>query len=150
MTARKIRYMRLDLNSLHPRETLLSRLNAAGADGWELVFICNRNMAVFQRPEQVADMTACAAKTPDAEHLKQVFESRAREADLTLGEVLGDGRSVTFTKGPVSYRDPANPCNTWSGLGRRPLWLKKELAAGRRLQEFIDEKVDNVHFPDRP
>jgi len=29
-----------------------------------------------------------------------------------------------------------NPAETWSGRGKRPNWLKAQLAAGRTLEEF--------------
>jgi DNA-binding protein H-NS len=34
------------------------------------------------------------------------------------------------------YRNPANPSETWSGRGRKPTWLERELTAGRQLSEF--------------
>ena len=34
------------------------------------------------------------------------------------------------------YRNPSNPSETWSGRGRKPHWLERELTAGRQLSEF--------------
>jgi DNA-binding protein H-NS len=34
------------------------------------------------------------------------------------------------------YRNPIRPVETWSGRGRRPLWLKEQLVAGRLLEDF--------------
>jgi DNA-binding protein H-NS len=34
------------------------------------------------------------------------------------------------------YRNPANSSETWSGRGRKPGWLERELAAGRQVSEF--------------
>lgn len=39
-------------------------------------------------------------------------------------------------QGPVRYRDPAEPSNTWSGRGRAPQWLTKYLKVGRSRDEF--------------
>lgn len=39
-------------------------------------------------------------------------------------------------KGPARYRDPANPFNTWTGIGKRPEWLRQYIAQGRALSEF--------------
>ncbi len=36
----------------------------------------------------------------------------------------------------VKYRDPNAPEQTWSGRGKRPLWLQDKLAHGRSLDEF--------------
>ena len=40
------------------------------------------------------------------------------------------------TSKPVKYRDPNAPEQTWSGRGKRPLWLQDKLAQGRLLDEF--------------
>jgi DNA-binding protein H-NS len=43
-------------------------------------------------------------------------------------------------KVPPKYRNPANPAETWTGRGRAPRWLAAELAAGRKLDEFLIQK----------
>src|SRR5438093_801152 len=37
---------------------------------------------------------------------------------------------------PVKYRVPNAPEQTWSGHGKRPLWLQEKLAQGRSLDDF--------------
>lgn len=39
-------------------------------------------------------------------------------------------------KGRARYRDPANPFNTWTGLGKRPAWLSSYIDAGHDLSEY--------------
>ena len=34
------------------------------------------------------------------------------------------------------FKNTENPTETWVGRGRRPRWLKDQLAAGRSLDEF--------------
>jgi DNA-binding protein H-NS len=34
------------------------------------------------------------------------------------------------------FRNTENPAQTWAGRGKRPNWLKAQLAAGRHLDEF--------------
>jgi DNA-binding protein H-NS len=34
------------------------------------------------------------------------------------------------------FRNPDNPDQTWSGRGKKPVWLREQLAAGRRMDEF--------------
>ena len=46
----------------------------------------------------------------------------AKDAGLTLDEVLGKGRKGKGSVAP-KYRDPKNPENTWTGRGRMPLWM---------------------------
>lgn len=44
-------------------------------------------------------------------------------------------------KGRARYRDPANPFNTWAGIGKRPQWLRDYIEQGRELSEFeVQEK----------
>jgi DNA-binding protein H-NS len=40
---------------------------------------------------------------------------------------------------PVRYRNPENPTETWTGKGRKPNWVDRELEAGRDLEEFAVE-----------
>ena len=44
----------------------------------------------------------------------------------------GDRRSAIAPK----YRNPDNPAETWSGRGRKPVWLERELEKGRQLSVF--------------
>lgn len=34
------------------------------------------------------------------------------------------------------YQNPTRPFETWSGRGRRPLWLKEQLLMGKPLEDF--------------
>lgn len=57
-------------------------------------------------------------------------------ANLTAAD-LGPTPSPSAQRGskrPVKYRD-AND-NTWTGVGQRPRWLQKALAAGSTLESF--------------
>ena len=36
----------------------------------------------------------------------------------------------------IKYRDPDNPEDTWSGIGKRKKWLQRYLDQGRALDEF--------------
>lgn len=42
----------------------------------------------------------------------------------------------------AKYRDPDNPFHTWTGIGKRPKWLRAYLDQGRHLDEFLVEKDD--------
>ena len=39
-------------------------------------------------------------------------------------------------KAPVRYRNPDNSALTWTGRGRKPVWLVELLATGRYLDDF--------------
>lgn len=36
----------------------------------------------------------------------------------------------------VRYRDPENPENTWTGMGKPKKWLQEKLDAGHSMEEF--------------
>lgn len=68
---------------------------------------------------------------------RQELEEKAKELGVTLEDVL----SVTpkSKRAPVApkYANPADPSQTWSGRGRRPLWMKALLDQGRSAEEFL-------------
>ena len=63
----------------------------------------------------------------------------AAEAGLRLDDVLGlrDGRSASKALSPPKYRNPENPEQTWTGRGRKPLWLVAQLQKrGATIKDF--------------
>lgn len=36
----------------------------------------------------------------------------------------------------IKYRNPANSSETWTGRGKRPIWLRDALERGARLDDF--------------
>jgi DNA-binding protein H-NS len=65
---------------------------------------------------------------------KQIVEL-ARTHGLSVEEVLGKG--VTVRK-PVEakYRHPQQAELTWTGRGRKPVWVQTLLAAGKTLDDL--------------
>jgi DNA-binding protein H-NS len=39
------------------------------------------------------------------------------------------------------YRNPLNPSETWSGRGKKPRWLRPQLRAGRKLDDFLIDRA---------
>jgi DNA-binding protein H-NS len=35
------------------------------------------------------------------------------------------------------YKNPSNPAEVWSGRGKQPLWVKKQLKTGKKLDQFL-------------
>lgn len=70
--------------------------------------------------------------------LKREFEMKLKSEGFTLDEVLGDAAKVAAKPKrktmPPKYAHPDNPKLTWSGLGRKPVWLQELLAEGRSLE----------------
>jgi len=65
---------------------------------------------------------------------KQIVEL-AKAYGLSIEEVLGKGTTV---RKPVEakYRHPQHPEMTWTGRGRKPVWVQELLAAGKTLQDL--------------
>ncbi len=77
------------------------------------------------------------------ERLKELQERIERDkAELAaLSPVpVSAGKAKMENPSTPKYRDPAKPENTWAGRGKRPHWLERELAAGKKLEDFLIDK----------
>lgn len=52
-------------------------------------------------------------------------------------------KSEKRPKGKAVYRDPDNPFNTWTGIGKRPAWLTDKLEAGISLEAMKIQGAGN-------
>ena len=57
-----------------------------------------------------------------------------------LSDAIGTGKSrkggARKSKTAPKYRNPANPDQTWSGMGRKPQWIHDAIANGVDLMEL--------------
>jgi len=73
------------------------------------------------------------------------------EAQLSkLGGEVGSGRrgrgsAMKGRKVPIKYRDKQG--NTWAGRGAQPVWLREQLMAGAKLEDFAIQKTAAAHNP---
>jgi DNA-binding protein H-NS len=75
--------------------------------------------------------------------LRRRFKAMAAEMGLTIDEVLG----LTPASAPVAqirkrnyvikYQNPANPSQTWTGLGMKPRWVRAHLEQGGSIEELL-------------
>jgi DNA-binding protein H-NS len=110
-------YRKLYLNQHSPRGDELDLLNAAGAEGWELVGITNNNTAYLKRE----------IKDPAAARSAHRASAVPNGSDATGGGAQG---------AMVKYRDPVTN-ETWLGRGRMPNWLKRKQEAGEDIEEYL-------------
>lgn len=72
--------------------------------------------------------------------LKREFEMKLKSEGFTLDEVLGDAAKPPAKPKrktmPPKYAHPDKPELTWSGLGRKPAWMRELLDGNRSLEEF--------------
>jgi DNA-binding protein H-NS len=81
------------------------------------------------------DVTAVLAAKMAAE--KRELEKRLKQINLRSGETFGNGRERRpYPQVLPKYRNPAPPHQTWSGRGKKPLWVIKQLKSGRRIEDF--------------
>jgi len=70
--------------------------------------------------------------------LKREFEAKLKSEGFSLDEVLGEvAKSAAKPKRkamPPKYAHPDKPELTWSGLGRKPVWLQELLEEGGTLE----------------
>lgn len=77
--------------------------------------------------------------------VRKKIDALLKSAGLTMDEVYPTRRSKGTTGAKKSsvapkYRNPANPEQTWSGRGKRPLWLAGALKKrGVALESFLIE-----------
>jgi len=116
-------YRKIDLNQQRTGSDELEMLNAAGADGWELVGITGNNIAYLKRRfEEPAPATTAHSRA--AMPLPEDGNSNGKDEET--------GREGV----KVKYRDPVTN-ETWSGRGRMANWLKKKLDAGEKIEKYL-------------
>lgn len=79
-------------------------------------------------------------RVADRKALVTQFIAMAEESGYSLEELLKDKSVPSKAKkepAEPKYRNPENYSQTWSGNGRKPLWLLDFLNAGRKLDDFI-------------
>lgn len=78
------------------------------------------------------------------ERIKEAIDTYQLTAqDLGLGKSAAPGRQRRNAAGrsgsagasPAKYHDGSG--KTWSGRGRRPVWITEALAAGRKLEDLL-------------
>ena len=79
------------------------------------------------------------------DEIGKVLNQRAVQLQSQLsklgGEIGGRGRGSAMKgrKVPVKYRDKAG--NTWAGRGAHPVWLREQIKAGAKLEDFAVQRA---------
>lgn len=67
--------------------------------------------------------------------VRRKLDDLVEESGFTLQEIL-EAKSARKPVQP-KYRNPENPENTWTGRGRRPLWVEQCLSTGKTLDDLL-------------
>ena len=82
-----------------------------------------------------AQATIQKRKREQKKALLEKFKAQAAKEGLSLDEVLGKAGAKRQKVAP-KYRNPADPAQTWSGRGRKPLWVIAALKSGKKLDDL--------------
>ena len=74
----------------------------------------------------------------ERQKLVQEFRDKAKAMGISLEELLNEHKGKVRATGKVAakYANPANPEQTWTGRGKRPLWVGECLANGKTLDDL--------------
>lgn len=75
-------------------------------------------------------------KTLDKKKAMAALEAKAREMGYSLNELTGGKGGASGSKGAPKYANPENPAQTWTGRGRRPVWVLDAIKAGKSLDDL--------------
>lgn len=88
-----------------------------------------------------AQATVRQAKAKQAGELRRQVELTASSLGISVAELVGLEKPTKSkrTGGKVApkYRNPANPEQTWTGRGQKPVWLRERMEKGARLEDFL-------------
>src|SRR5688572_22952275 len=83
------------------------------------------------------DAEVTSRSATELEALKQRLLLVASSTGVTVDDLFKpppkERKKREFT---VRYRDPENPENTWTGIGKMKKWLQEKLDAGHQIEEF--------------
>ena len=82
--------------------------------------------------EQV-DAAISAREVQEKADLRRKLADVAGKSGFSVAELFGGGRGGKHGPVAIRYRHDKDPSLTWSGRGRRPLWLAK---AGGDIERF--------------
>lgn len=69
--------------------------------------------------------------------LKTKMQRLAEEAGYSLEDVVGGKVKTPTKKAAPKYEKPGEPDVTWTGRGRKPLWVLAALEEGKTLEDLL-------------
>lgn len=93
-----------------------------------------RNITNLTRQRDSIDARLATARETLIGQVRADATAMIERSGLTVNDIFGNSASIT---GTAMYRDPSNPSNTWTGRGRKPVWLVQQLRRrGVTLDQF--------------
>jgi DNA-binding protein H-NS len=91
-----------------------------------------RDQAIKSAREQIQKIAADVGLSVEA----LMGLKKAGTAGKLAKKTGGAKKTSAGKKVEAKYRNPKNPQETWSGRGRKPVWLQAELDKGKKLESF--------------
>ena len=119
--------MPIDLTDLTPKELE------------SLITQAKRRKVILKKRKPIATVrnkliTQAEAEGYTIEDLFGVVATRKTATRKTskTGRTATKGRKV-----PPKYRNPENPEETWTGRGKQPRWMTREIGTGKKVEDFL-------------
>lgn len=94
------------------------------------------NLRTLLTLNETLTKSIAVAKEREREQVKAEMARFAEQRGFHLNELVGKAKSHKKRHARQAYRNPENPIQTWTGMGRKPNWLVDKLAKGSNLEQF--------------
>ena len=123
--------MSIDLNDLSAKE-----LDALIAQAKK-----RRTTLSKRKPIALVRKKLAALARAEGYTVAELFGGAPASSTPKTGTAAKSARKSTkgYKLGKVApkYRNPQNPSETWAGRGQQPKWMATQIAAGRKLDDFL-------------
>ena len=83
------------------------------------------------------DKEVQSRRKEDSKKAQQEMKQVAERYGFTLNDLVpGQQPAKTRAKGKAQFQHPTDASKTWTGRGRKPVWIKDWEAEGRSLDEL--------------
>jgi DNA-binding protein H-NS len=93
-----------------------------------------KSMSIDELWELLEKVNSALAVKIEAEQAK--LNERLRRIE-SVGSVRENRVRRPYPPVQPKYKNPSNPAEVWSGRGKQPLWVKKQLKTGKKLDQFL-------------
>lgn len=87
-----------------------------------------------------AELERRSAKQAAIARVKEMLSTQLEGTGLNIDDILAGTvaeKRKAVNKVAPKYRNPANADETWTGRGRKPLWVIDFLASGRSIEDTL-------------
>lgn len=101
-----------------------------------MVDLTNLSLKELKQLQKDVDAAVTDFKDRERRDALAAVEAFARERGLSPADLAGLGGKRTRRPAAAKYANPNDPSKTWTGRGRRPLWVVAAMAEGKNLDDL--------------